>query len=260
MSELITSKNIDFVIEKNKAIKTEVDNQVLKFKMNSEMIGSVSIPQLAFQILHGFGLIQIPVEDKYWSGAIYVKEGKIIPVINTALPRVNQYFTAWHEVYHLLFDNVSFDHFIGVDNSVEERKAEYFAARMLLSGVGDYFSKMSDMDFFEKVFSCISVFQAPYKAVLVSLYEHAVQNNNVFLKDMIKSQFDKQFENLAEHFKALGLDDGLVQPSYVINTSYLQEKINKQKELNPDLKYHNDNDAFLKEIRKELSLLTRNDR
>ncbi len=260
MSELITSKNIDLVIEKNKAIKTEVDNQVLKFKMNSEMIGSVSIPQLAFQILHGFGLIQIPVKDKYWSGAIYVKEGKIIPVINTALPRVNQYFTAWHEVYHLLFDNVSFDHFIGADNSVEERKAEYFAARMLLSGVGDYFSKMSDMDFFEKVFNCISVFQAPYKAVLVSLYEHAVQNNNVFLKDMIKSQFDKQFENLAEHFKALGLDDGLVQPSYVINTSYLQEKINKQKELNPDLKYHNDNDAFLKEIRKELALLTRNDR
>jgi hypothetical protein len=106
MSEIITSKNLDMVIEKNKVIKTEVDNQVLKFKMNSELMGSVSIPQLAFQILHGFGLIQIPVEDKYWSGAIYVKEGKIIPVINTDLPRANQYFTAWHEVYHLLFDDV----------------------------------------------------------------------------------------------------------------------------------------------------------
>ena len=54
----------------------------------------------------------MPIEDKYWSGAIYVKEGKIIPVINTALPRANQYFAAWHEIYHLLFDKVSFDHII----------------------------------------------------------------------------------------------------------------------------------------------------
>ncbi len=260
MSEIITSKNLDMVIEKNKVIKTEVDNQVLKFKMNSELMGSVSIPQLAFQILHGFGLIQIPVEDKYWSGAIYVKEGKIIPVINTDLPRANQYFTAWHEVYHLLFDDVSFDHIIGADNSVEERKAEYFAAKMLLSGVGDYFSKMADADFVERIFVCMSVFQAPYKAVMVSLYEHAVQSGNISLRDKIKDYFDNRFDDLTERFRILGLDDGLVRPSYVINTSYLQERINQQKELNPDLKYHNDNNEFLKEIKKELSLLTRKNR
>lgn len=259
MSEIITSKNLDMVIKKNKTIKTEVENQVLKFKMNSEMIGSVSIPQLAFQILHGFGLIQIPVEDKYWSGAIYVKEGKTIPVINTALPRVNQYFTAWHEVYHLLYDDVSFDHFIGADNSVEERKAEYFAAKMLLNGVGDFFSKMADEDFIEKIFICMSIFQVPYKAVLVSLYEHAVQNGNISLQDKIKDFFDKRFDDLSEHFRILGLDDGLVQPSYVINTSYLQERINQQKELNPDIKYHDDNNKFLKEIKQELAMITRNE-
>lgn len=39
-----------------------------------------------------------------------ISYGKRIPLINTALPRANQYFTAWHEIYHLLFDEVSFDH------------------------------------------------------------------------------------------------------------------------------------------------------
>lgn len=35
-------------------------------------------------ILQGFGLIQMPIEDKFWSGAIFVKDGKVIPVLNTA--------------------------------------------------------------------------------------------------------------------------------------------------------------------------------
>jgi hypothetical protein len=143
---------------------------------------------------------------------------------------------------------------------VEERKAEYFAAKMLLSGVGDYFSKMADADFVERIFVCMSVFQAPYKAVMVSLYEHAVQSGNISLRDKIKDYFDNRFDDLTERFRILGLDDGLVRPSYVINTSYLQERINQQKELNPDLKYHNDNNEFLKEIKKELSLLTRKNR
>ena len=56
--------------------------------------------------------------------------GKRIPLINTALPRANQYFTAWHEIYHLLFDEVSFDHLIESETLMEERKAEYFAALM----------------------------------------------------------------------------------------------------------------------------------
>ena len=88
----------------------------------------------------------MPIEDKYWSGAIFVKDEKIIPVINTALPRANQYFTAWHEIYHLIFDKVSFDHFIETDNTLEERKAEYFAACMLLNGVDRYFTELPEAD------------------------------------------------------------------------------------------------------------------
>ena len=151
MSEIISASNIDLVIQKNMEIAEEVSAQALKLQTNTSIMRVASMPQLALLILQGFGLIQIPIEDQYWSGAIYVKEGKLIPVINTALPRANQYFAAWHEIYHLLFDKVSFDHIIENDNMMEERKAEYFAACMLLKEADRYFTELPAMELVSKV-------------------------------------------------------------------------------------------------------------
>lgn len=257
MSELITAENIDIVIKKNSEIKAEVLAQAMQLQTNPSIMKVASAPQLALLILQGFGLIQMPIEDKYFSGAIYVKDGKIIPVINTALPRANQYFAAWHEIYHLIFDRVSFNHFIEADNTMEERKAECFAACMLLSGVDRYFTELPEMDFVSKIFYCMATFQAPYKAVLVALYEYAIQSENEKLCNKIKEVFDLQLDNLPEQFRKLGLDDSLVKPSYVINTSSLQEKIKKSKGENPDLNYHKDNEEFLTNIMTEISMITR---
>lgn len=257
MSELITAKNIDLVIKKNKEIKEEVSEQVMRLQMNSNIIKSTSMPQIAILILREFGLIQMPIEDRFWSGAIYIKDGKIIPIINTALSRANQYFTAWHEVYHLMFDKISFDHFIENNNTLEERKAEYFAAKILLNGVEKYFLELSEMDFISKIFYCMSAFQAPYKAVLISLYEFAIQSENERLENKIKEVFDLQFIDIQKCFQELGLDDSLVIPSYVINAVSLQEKIRKKQEMNPELNYHKDNEEFLKNIMKEVTSITR---
>lgn len=256
MSERITAANIDLVIKKNQEIRDEVSEQAMKLQMNSAIMKVASTPQLALLILQGFGLIQMPIEDKFWSGAIYVKDGKIIPVINTALPRANQYFAAWHEIYHLIFDTVSLDHFIESDNMMEERKAECFAASMLLTGVDRYFIELTEMDFVSKIFLCMSVFQAPYKAVLVSLYEYAVQSRNEILGKKIKEVFDRELEDLPQKFRLLGLDDSLVRPSYVINTSSLQERIKRSKTADPELDYHKENEEFLINIMKEISLIT----
>lgn len=257
MSELITARNIDLVIKKNYEIRNEVLEQAMKLQMNSAIMKVASSPQLALLILQGFGVIQMPIEDKFWSGAIFVKNGKIIPVLNTALPRANQYFAAWHEIYHLVFDKVSFDHFIERDNTMEERKAECFAASMLLADVDRYFIKLPEMDFVSKIFLCMSAFQAPYKAVLVSLYEYAIQSENNTLEKRIKEVFDLEFEDMPQRFQALGLDDSLVKPSYVVNVSSLQDKIRRSKEANPELNYHKDNEEFLINIMKEISMITR---
>ena len=151
MSKIITASSIDTVIQQNKLIADKVSAQALELQRNTSVIRVASVPQLALLILREFGLVQMPIEDKYWSGAIYVKEGKIIPVINTALPRANQYFAAWHEIYHLLFDKVSFDHIIENDNMMEERKAEYFASCMLLRGVDRYFADLPAIDIISKI-------------------------------------------------------------------------------------------------------------
>ncbi len=224
MSELITSANLDLVVKKNQEIKDEIKAQAMMLQTNNSIMKVTSTSQLALLILQGFGLVQMPIEDKFWSGAIYVKDKKVIPVLNTALPRANQYFTAWHEIYHLVFDKVSFDHFIESDNTLEERKAECFAAYMLLAGVERYFMELPELDFISKIFYCMSAFQAPYKAVLVSLYEYAVRSENENLEKRIREVFDLQIDDMPERFRMLGLDDSLVMPSYVINTSSLQEK------------------------------------
>lgn len=257
MSELITAQNLDFVIKKNREIKEEVSAQAIKLQTNPSIMKVASAPQLALLILQGFGLIQMPIEDKFWSGAIFVKDGKIIPVVNTSLPRANQYFAAWHEIYHLIFDKVSFDHFIEVDNTLEERKAECFAACMLLNGVNRYFTELPEMDFVSKIFYCMSTFQAPYKAVLVSLYEYAVQSENEKLCGRIKEAFDLQFEDLPNRFRMLGLDDSLVSPSYVINTSSLQERIKRMRVANPELNYHKNNEEYLMNIMTEIAMITK---
>ena len=132
MSERITAANLDEVIKRNEVIEEQMKQSasLIWSKYNPMQINSPI--QLALQILRPYGLIQLPIDNRYLSGAIFVRDGKRIPLINTALPRANQYFTVWHEIYHLLFDEVSFDHLIESETLMEERKAEYFAALMLL--------------------------------------------------------------------------------------------------------------------------------
>ena len=160
MSERITAANLDEVIKRNEVIEEQMKQSasLIWSKYNPMQINSPI--QLALQILRPYGLIQLPIDNHYLSGAIFVRDGKRIPLINTALPRANQYFTAWHEIYHLLFDEVSFDHLIESEILMEERKAEYFAALMLLGNLMPYFEGLKDMEFQAKAFQCIPFFFA----------------------------------------------------------------------------------------------------
>ena len=93
MSEKITSLNLDEVIKTNTLIHNEIEEDIRSFRSRWNRMQFRSLEKLAMEILKKYGLIQIPLDNQYWSGAIFVKSGKRIPVINTALPRGNQYFT-----------------------------------------------------------------------------------------------------------------------------------------------------------------------
>lgn len=257
MSEKITAENLDQVIQKNKEIRTKIEQCIWMVLTTFNRMQVSSPPQLAIQLLRAHGLIQMPVDNPYFSGAIYIKEDKKIPFINTALPRVNQYFAAWHELYHLLFDEVSFDHLIEPETTMEERKAEYFASKMLLGNLMAYFSELpEDMDFRSKVYNCMAVFQTPYKAVLIALYEMAAQTDNSTLMSLVKENFDNVHKNISERFRELGLDNTLVLPSYVVDISSLQSKIKECEQERPDLNYHKDNEQFLERVMEEIKLVT----
>ncbi len=255
MSEKIVAGNLDEVIRKNAEIHNEMWEKALLIKTNGNRMQISSSSQLAMQILKPYGLIQVPLDDPYWSGAIFVKNDKKIPVINTALSRANQYFTAWHEIYHLIYDTVSFSHIIGTETIMEERKAEYFASLMLLGNLLPYYTELPEMDFLSKIFQCMDAFSAPYKAVLIALYESAVQNGNQDLMNLIKENFDRTFDNLPGRFRELGLDDSLVKPSYVVNVGTLQAKIQDRIKKDPELNYNYENERFLGNVVKEINLL-----
>lgn len=259
MSERITALNLDEVVEKNKIIDKEIAKKAALIWAEYNPMQINSPVQLGFQILKDYGLVQIPIDNNYLSGAIFVRDGKRIPFINTAIPRANQYFIVWHEIYHLLFDEVSFDHLINSDTLMEERKAEHFAAFMLLGKLMPYYKGLYDMSFQSKVFQCMNAFQVPYKAVLISLYESAIEDGDVVTAKEVKRNFDIQINDIVASFCVLGLDKSLVEPSKVINVSFLKEKISATIHDDPGKSYHKDNEAFLMNVLDSLRKMVAND-
>ena len=76
------------------------------------------------------------------------------------------------------------------------------------------------------------------------------------IAEEVKRNFDVQITDVARSFRNLGLDDSLVRPSYVVNVSSLQEKINTTIRNEPEVEYHKDNEAFLRTVLNEFKTLT----
>ena len=246
MADRITSNNLDEIIKMNICIEEHIrccTDEIYR-RYNNTRINSPE--KLAFKILNDYNLIQIPIEDKYLGGKVEIRNNKKIPIINTSQPRVYQYFIAWHEVYHITFDiNL-------IDSSINERKADYFAACMILGNVMDFYYELEG-NFVEKVLRCMDAYKAPYKVIIVKLYEYAYKNNNESLKNLCLENIDKKPNNLVAEFEKLGLDSELVKPSNVTNLGNLEKKIKEQIEINPDVSYHKSNYNYFKEIKSKLS-------
>ena len=71
MSEKITANNLEQVIQENKKIKQEIEGCVMLVRTTFNRMQVGSPPQLALQLLRSYGLIQMPIDNLYLSGAIY---------------------------------------------------------------------------------------------------------------------------------------------------------------------------------------------
>lgn len=258
VSDYITADNLELIVEHNEKIKNEVNNALIFLMQQFNMREGVkSEAKLAFKILKQYGLLQVPIENKYWSGAIYQSKEKKIPVINTALPRMNQYFAAWHEVYHLIYgeDEDSKVYEINVELTKTERKADYFAAKALMGNVYNYYVELKNEEFLDKIAQCMDLYQVPYKAILIQLFEEAKLFGNKELMDVILNNFDLRDIDWSVRFEKLGLDKELVTPSYVINVEYLENKMREKMYDELEVSAHQYNLYYLQELQKKMKNL-----
>lgn len=258
MADYITSSNLDQVIKENKKIRNEVDNFTKDFIRNYNDLGIIGGEKLAFEFLKkNYIFLQIPIPDEYYGGAIIVKNNFKIPILNTNRPRVQQYFVAWHEIYHLLYDKtiINSNHVIPAEQmKLNERKADYFAAKMLLGDVYKYFYSLGEECFLSKIAKCIDLFKVPYKAILIELYEEASEiYNDSKLMNIIKENFDNDINNMIEVFNELELDIELLKASNIISFGGIDKKIEMISKEEFDVNYHNNNLRFLKDLKAQIN-------
>lgn len=257
----ITSENLDQTVKLNKEIKEEIERLITVVETRYKKIRILSPEKQALQILKEHYLIQVPIPDENWGGAIReLPNGKKVFVINTAQPRVYQYFICWHEIYHLIKGiEESSSHIISTEFDLSERKADYFASQMLLGhDVYGYFYQVGHhLPFVERIMHCIDTFKAPYKAILIQLYESAGEYKNEELRQQIKKNFDirisqQEFEKM---FRKLALDVSLVQPSNIIDLGALETKIKEKRAEHEEVEMYKEHEEFLNQFRRTLEEL-----
>lgn len=255
----ITGQNLDETVKKNNEIYKEVQEQIKYLEKYLKRLRINSPEKQAFQILKENNLIQLPIPDPDWGGAIYeLPNGQRLPVINTAQPRLYQYFICWHEVYHLTEETKnSASHSISTefDLNLTERKADYFASQMLIgSDLYPYYQEIKENNFVYRIAYCMDTFKVPYKAILIQLYEEAIRFDDSMLISNIKENFDinldqKKWENI---FKELLLDDSLVKPTCIIDFGKLKIAIEEKTKQHEDVELYSENMKFLLDLEKKL--------
>ena len=252
----ITCHNLDKTIEINTEIQKEVQTHIMLMERYFKKFRIYAHEKLALQILKDHNLIQLPIPDPDWGGAIYeLPNGNKIPVINTAQPRLYQYFIYWHEIYHLTEtseDNITHD--ITTEFNLTERKADYFAGQILISDdVYDYYYHLKHSSFIDRLACCMDTFKAPYKAILIQLYEIALHSNNIPLQNEIKKHFDIKlsYRQWEKKFLELSLDNSLVQPTYITDFGRLKDLVHEKSNNHSDVEVFTENKNFLLGLEKK---------
>ncbi len=221
----ITFDDLPQILKENKEIHSEIHIAINDYLQNFHLKGWNRIDGAKKLIEQKNYLIEAPIDDLNFGGFIRsTNTDKLICYINSAQPRMYQNFIVFHELYHLLhnFTKMEKFHFIeaGLDHRNEERKADYFASLLLLDEheLRSFFSGSANENesLYTKILLCMNTFKAPYKAVLIRLYEL-----NLIKFNELKMMFDKKIDFL-EEFRRLGKDTYILEPSNVINFKGLE--------------------------------------
>lgn len=234
----IKSSHLAEILELNNEICNEVNELVDTYLNDFHPRAWNRVEGASKWITDNHFLIQAPIQDDSLGGFILYQERKHVCYINTWQPRVYQNFITLHELYHIINkrkqnQQVGDIHVVesDMDRDQDERKADYFASVLLLdeNKLIPFYKSLQSDDLLFKIFFTMKHFNAPYKAVLIRLYELGQIDIEVLL-----SYFDNAF-NLEDEFIKLGLDPAPVQRSYQIDFSQIKKLIAENKFNFPDI-------------------------
>ncbi|TRM10674.1 ImmA/IrrE family metallo-endopeptidase [Lentibacillus cibarius] len=221
----ITFEDLPQLLKENKEIRSEIRMSVNQYLQTYHPKGWNRIDGAKKAIEQNHYLIEAPIQDLTFGGFIRTTNNdKSIFYINTAQPRMYQNFVLFHELYHLITiaEKIEDLHFIQaeIDNSSNERKADYFASLLLLDEyeLRSFFSGPENQQesLFTKILLCMITFKAPYKAILIRLYELSL----IELNDL-EELFDKKL-NFIKEFQDRGIDTYILEASNVKNFKSLE--------------------------------------
>ncbi|WP_106496152.1 ImmA/IrrE family metallo-endopeptidase [Lentibacillus sp. Marseille-P4043] len=221
----LTFDDLSKVLGENRDIRSEINMAVNHYLQNYHPKGWNRIDGAKKFIEQNHYLIEAPIHDLTFGGFIRTTNtDKMICYINSAQPRMYQNFVVFHELYHLVNSLRKIENLhlveVEIDNRSEERKADYFASLILLDEykLYSFFSGPENRQetLFTKILLSMNTFKAPYKAIVIRLYELSL----ITIEDL-RDLFDKKI-NFVEEFRKLGKDTYILESSHVINFKGLE--------------------------------------
>lgn len=234
----LTYEALPEVLQRNKEIAYEVESEIKSYLKNHHIKGWTVLDGAKRFLEQEFVLLQAPIEDYSLGGFVFFKGNLKICYINTWQPRVYQNFVLLHEIYHILTELSEKNnlHIIesDLDKNMSERKADYFAASLLLDSeqLIAFYNSLKEEDTFTTILLTMNRFLCPYKAILIRLFEI-----NLIEIDTLQDYFDLHIDFEYE-FKKIGLDPYPVQKSLVVNFNDIEQAIHGKKSNVPDIANH----------------------
>jgi len=219
----LTSEHLPVLLQQNKEVYREVDRAVKAYLKDHHPSGWPIVDGAMRWIEERHHFIQAPIQDDSLGGFISFGSPRVICYLNSWQPRVYQNFVLLHELFHILSATAYAEHELHVveadlDRSLDERKADYFASLLLMDAADlvAFYESLGPRDLLDAVVLTMIRFAAPYKAVLIRLFELELIEG-----EALTAMFDAKM-NFEAELARLGKDPSLVQRSMVV---YFQDVV-----------------------------------
>ncbi|MBP3041568.1 ImmA/IrrE family metallo-endopeptidase [Bacillaceae bacterium Marseille-Q3522] len=256
----IKTQDLDRILAANRNIHEEVSKFVRAYLEKEHPRGWNRVDGAKKWIKVNGIMVEAPINDPSLGGFVFFRgeNKKNICFINTNQPRVYQNFVLFHELYHFLTlgrqtRTVSVQggrvHFLKADIDIEneERRADYFASLMLLpeDEVKEFYRSLASETKDDAIYYTMYHFQAPYKAVLIRLYELRL----IDLRDLVE-RFEENSDFHAV-FQRMGLDTASVEMSKTIDLQSVRTLMLQNRFMLPEFT-NKENEKALERIETEI--------